>query len=304
MPYQHLCLLGGTGFVGSHLLSRLARPGRHLRVVTHHPERHRHLQLIPGVTLVPAGTLDGKTLTRLLDCCDAAINLVGILNERGHDGRGFLDVHAGLPQRLAEACIQTGVSRLLHMSALNAGSGPSHYLHSKGEGENRVHALADQGLRVTSFQPSVIFGRGDSFFNRFAALLKLTPGLFPLACAGARFAPIWVSDVAEAFARSLDEPSSFGQRYPLCGPRTYSLKQLVQYTADTAGLRRRVIGLPDALARLQALVLERVPGKPFSLDNYRSLQVDSVCHDNGLERFGIEATPLEAVVPTYLRPPV
>ena len=300
MRHRHILVLGGTGFVGHHLLPALARQGCRIRLASRHPERHRDLQLVPDLRLVQALSLDRDTLPALLEGCDAVINLVGILNEKGDDGRGFQAVHADLPQRLAEACVATGVRRLLHMSALGAGRGSSHYLGSKGEGEDRVHAFAARGLQVTSFQPSVIFGRGDSFFNRFAGLLRLTPAVFPLACPDARFAPVWAGDVASAFVQALDDRRSFGQRYPLCGPRAYTLRQLVQYTARVCGLERWILPLPDALSRLQANLLEYAPGKPFSRDNYRSLQTDSLCQEDGLARLGIPPSPLEAIVPTYL----
>ena len=150
---------------------------------------------------------------------DAVIHLVGILNEKGRDGRGFRAVHVELPRKVVQACRETGVRRILHMSALHAAQGPSHYLRTKGEGEDLVHAAAAEGLRVTSFRPSVIFGPRDSFINRFAGLLRFAPFFFPLACPDARFAPVYVGDVARAFALTLEDPRSFGRRYDLCGPR-------------------------------------------------------------------------------------
>jgi NADH dehydrogenase len=142
----------------------------------------------------------------------------------------------------------------------------------------------------------VIFGEGDSFFNRFATLLKLAPGLFPLACPDTRFAPVYVGDVVNQFLDALDNPATYGKRIDLCGPETYTLRQLVEYTAELLGLRRKIIGLPDFASRLQAAVMEYlVPGKPFSLDNYHSMQKDNVCN-NGV----IATTSLKAVVPGYL----
>src|SRR5690606_4508306 len=128
--------------------------------------------------------------------------------------------------------------------------------------------------KVTSFRPSVIFGPGDSFFNRFARLLKRVPLVFPLACPNARFAPVYVGDVAEAFARALKDPQLYGRRLALCGPREYTLQQLVAYTAECLGLRRLILPLPDFLSRIQAAIFDFVPGKPFSTDNYRSTLVD------------------------------
>jgi NADH dehydrogenase len=193
------------------------------------------------------------------------------------------------------------------MSALNAGTdAPSRYLQTKGEAETRVHAAA--GLKVTSFQPAAMFGPGDGLFNRFAGLLKLAP-IFPLACPGASFAPVYVGDVAEAFARTLKDPDCFGKRLQLCGPRTLTLQQIVEYTAACLGRKRLIIPLPDALSRAQAALIDlggflfHITGteKPFSRDNYLSLRLDSVCPGGGdLQQLGITPTPIEAVVPQYL----
>lgn len=300
MKIRTLCVLGGTGFVGRTLVQRLVGEGREVRVLTRYRERHRDLLVLPTLELVQADVHDPQTLIEHFKDCDAVVNLVGILNEKGHDGRGFWTAHVELARKVVEACRGTGVRRLLHMSALNADAthGPSHYLRTKGEAEDLAHAAA--GLQVTSFRPSVIFGPGDSFFNRFAKLLKLTPGIFPLACPQARFSPVYVGDVAAAFGAALDDRTSVGRRYELCGPRSYTLEQLVQYTARRAGLKRWIAGLSDGLSRLQAGVFEYLPGKPFSYDNYLSLQADSVCRENGLMSLGITPTPVEAVVPGYL----
>jgi NADH dehydrogenase len=200
-----------------------------------------------------------------------------------------------------QACRETGVSRLLHMSALHAArTAPSHYLRTKALGEEAVHRAESPDFHVTSFRPSVIFGPGDGFLNRFAGLLRLVPGFFPLACPESRFQPVYVEDVVRAFADSFDNHKTFGQRYDLCGPKVYTLREIVEYVAQLMGKRLCVIGLPDGLSYLQALVLEVAPGKPFSLDNYRSLQVDSVCDRGFPEIFGITPVSLEEIAPTYI----
>jgi len=286
-------MLGGTGFVGRHLVSRLAEQRLPIKVLTRRRERHRALLVLPTVKLIEADVHDPAQLHQHFQGCDTIINLVGILNEKGHDGAGFTHVHLELARKVVSACRTGRVRRLLHMSALGANAGPSHYLRTKGAAENYVHANAGKGIRVTSFRPSVIFGPDDSFINRFATLLKLSP-VMPLACPNARFAPVYVGDVVEAFARSLRDESTYGKRLDLCGPREYTLKEIVEYTAKVMGVKRLVIGLPDSLSRLLAMVLEHVPGKPFSLDNYRSLSRDSVCKGDPCP------TGLESVVPLYL----
>jgi uncharacterized protein YbjT (DUF2867 family) len=262
------------------------------------PQRHRELLVLPGVTLVSANVHDRESLLGQFSGMDAVVNLVGVLNAHRKRGQGFREVHVELPRKVVEACREAGVPRLLHMSALHADAahGSSDYLRSKGEGENVVHATGAAGLYATTFCPSVIFGPGDSFLNRFARLLRVVPYFFPLACPQARFAPVFVSDVVRAFAYSLERRSTFGKRYELCGPRVMSLREIVQHIADDLGLRRRVLGLSDRLSRWQARVMEWVPGRPFTYDNYLSLQVASVCRENALPQLGIEPTDLDAVI--------
>jgi NADH dehydrogenase len=270
------------------------------RIPCRHPQRHRELKLLPGCEPVAVDIFDAKALGRALEGCQAAINLVGILNPNG--GATFRHLHIELVDTLVDACRVAGVRRLLHMSALNADAshGKSEYLRSKGEGENRAHTAGGAIAAVTSFRPSVIFGPGDSFFNRFAGLLRLSPGFFPLACPDARFAPVYVGDVAAAFARALDDPATFGRHYDLCGPRAFSLRELVAYTADNIGRPTRILGLGDAASRLQARLLGLLPSKPFTVDNYLSLQTDSLCAENGLQALGISPRDIDAVVPLYL----
>lgn len=182
----------------------------------------------------------------------------------------------------------------------NSNGGPSQYLRTKGTGEDRVHQMAGQKVHVTSFRPSVIFGASDSFTNRFAHLLHIAPGVLPLACPGARFQPVWVDDVAEAFVRAIGNYQTYGKRYELCGPRVYTLKEIVDYVARVTRTRCYVVPLNDTLSRLQALLGEFLPGKPISLDNYGSMREDSCCKEGFPEVFGIKPTEMEAVVPHYL----
>ncbi len=297
-----LCLLGGTGFVGRQLLSLLSKQGRQIRVLSRHPQRHRDLAMLAGVELIKANVHDIVSLRQQLSGVDAVINLVGILNERRDNGKGFHHAHVELTRNILHACEDRGVHRLLHMSALNADpNANSHYLRSKGEAEQLVMQAKD--IDTTCFRPSVIFGAGDSFTNRFASILKVTPLFLPLACGYSRLAPVYVGDVAQAFADSLDLQASFGQHYDLCGPYHYSLQEIVEYVNQTLQLGRIVNPLGDTLSRLQANLLEYVPGKPFSKDNFRSLQTDSICpeanHDLQLH-FGINPSSMESIVPAYL----
>jgi NADH dehydrogenase len=281
-------ILGGSGFVGSHLTRRLAGDGHSVTVATRYAPGCKHLWILPGVQVRQFDPYDGGRLAEELEGHDAAINLVGILNERGFGGAGFRRAHVELVEILIDACVDAGVERLVQMSALNAGQGESHYLRTRGEGEARVRSAARDGrLATTILRPSTIFGEDDSFLNRFAGLLKISPVL-PLARPGARFAPVYVDDVVEAFVRVLTDRDTIGQTYELCGSEVWSLIDLVRWLRDCLGLRRAVVGLPDALGRAQGMAFDFVPGKPFSSDNYKSLKLDSVCQTNGFEALGIK----------------
>lgn len=298
MTTARVCLIGGSGFVGRHLAARLDKAGYEVTVLTRRRERHRELLVLPNLTLIEANIFDNDALIQQLKGMDVAVNLVGILNERRRGD--FQRVHVTLSRHIIDACRAAGVGRLLHMSALKADAqnGPSQYLRSKGEAE--AAALAATDLHVTAFRPSVIFGPDDQFFNRFSRLLALSPGIFPLACANARFAPVYVEDVAEAFVRAINNPATFGQSYELCGPSTYSLRELVDYTAKLSGHQRRIISLGDRLSWWQGLIMEQLPGKPFSRDNFLSTRVNSLCKSSFPTLFEIKPASIEAIVPGYL----
>ena len=301
MVAKRIAILGGSGFVGRHLVAALTRAGCATRVFTRRRSRSRSLLVIPTCEVVETDVHDASSLASNLAGCDAVVNLAGILNEHSGAGDRFQDVHAELPGKLADACRRAGVGRMLHMSALGvAEDAPSAYLRSKFRGEQAAHAAEADGIAVTSFRPSVIFGPGDSFFNRFAELLALSPFVFPLACPQARFAPVYIEDVVRAFTTALGDDSTAGQRYELGGPRVYTLRELVACTAAITGRRRLIVGLGDGLSRVQGLVFERLPGKPFSTDNYLSTKVDSVCSPGDFEKLGIVPRSVESVVPGYL----
>lgn len=298
-----IVVLGGTGFVGSHLVPHLARAGHRLTVLSRNRERHRELAVLPEVVLRSANVYDPAVLAGAFDGADAVINLVGILNEKGFDGSGFRRAHVELTATVIDAMQRAGVRRLLQMSALRTGEGgQSWYLKTRAEAEALVRASA---LDWTIFRPGVIFGPGDGLFNRFRALLAITPVL-PLARAGTRFAPVYVGDVAEAFARALRDPATIGQTYEIYGPEVMTLAEIVRYTARHAGLRRLVVGLPDPLGWAQAASLGALFGlipcvdKPLSTDNFKSLALDSVGREDGLARLGITPTPVAAIVPDML----
>jgi NADH dehydrogenase len=293
------CILGGTGFIGSRLVAHLANRGHRITVPTRDPERARHLRIQPSVKILRADVHAPGTLAGLLNGTDAVINLIGILNESGRDGRGFNRAHVKLMETLIAACASAGVSRLVQVSALNAGApqASSHYLRSKGEAEALLRA---SGMNWTILQPSVVFGPGDAFLNRFAGLLRLIPLALTLPMPDTRFAPLHVDDLVRAIIRTLDAPDTAHQTLQLYGPETFTLREIVRMIADTLGLNRRIIGMSRGLSRAQAAWMDFVPGKPFSTDNYRSMLLDSVGTEDGLQRLGIKPRSLTANLATTL----
>lgn len=292
MLNKNICVLGGGGFVGHHLVSRLAAKGWRVTVPARQRQRVNDLLVLPTVDVVEADIHDPAALARLFAGQDVVINLVGILHGRQKD---FVRVHVKLPHKVMDACRAAGVKRLLHMSALGADiASRSFYQHSKGEGEKLVlEPGRSHDLDVTVFRPSVIFGPGDSFLNLFAGLLKLAPVL-PLANAGARFQPVHVADVARAYVEAIDDPDTYGQAYNLCGPKAYTLEELVRLVADALGLKRTILPLGAGLSWWFARLMELKPGrKLMTRDNHYAMQVDNVCPDGYPARFGVPQ-PLEA----------
>ena len=319
-----VCVIGGAGFVGRHIVRLLSAQGYTVRVPTRHRERAKALIVLPGVDVVEANMHDPNALSELLAGADAVINLAGILHEAtvgridkpGAPRGDFYAVHIELPRKILQACAKQGIKRLLHMSALHAdATAQSAYLRSKGVGEAlmRESGLAHsenerwyldgpkfthgQSLAVTVFRPSVIFGPEDSFLNQFSRLLRRLP-VMALACGNAKLQPVFVEDVARAFVTSLENPATFGQAYDLCGPKIYTLRQLVEYVARLQGRKRWIFSLDARWSYFQAWLLELLPGKLMKSDDYYALQGGSVC---GCDfPFDFQPTALEAIAPKYL----
>lgn len=303
MDIKKVLLLGGSGFIGTYITNRLSQRDIEVTIPTRHRERTKALIMQPGVDMPEADIHCEKTLTELMRGHDAVINLVGILHSRDVKfpfSRDFAEAHVELPKTIVAACKAAGVRRLLHMSALKADpKAPSEYLASKGEGEAIVRAAQGE-LDVTIFRPSTVFGLGDAFLSLFAKVLKASP-VFPLGFGHARFQPVWVADVADAFVNSLGDTASFGRTYDLVGPKVYTLRELVEYTAMLCGSKARIVALPEGLTYLQAGLMWLAPKPMLSPDNLRSLQVDSVCEGGDCQLPAAwHPTALEAVAPTYI----
>jgi NADH dehydrogenase len=297
MRLKEICVLGGSGFVGSAIVAKLDAAGYSVKVLTRRRDSARHLLLLPNVQVVECNVLDYQALNSALRGTDAVINLIGIL----HQSRrlSFNSMHHQLPAQLAKICADLGITRLLRMSSLGADKmAPSQYLQSKALGEAALLALHDK-FNITIFKPSVIFGRDDAFINLFATLIKFLPVVM-LAKPNARFQPVWVEDVASCFVKSLENTATYGQTYELAGPKVYSFRELVQQVMNTLNIQRPIIGVGDKLSYVQAFMMECLPIKLMSRDNIRSMEVDSVSAKTFPAIFGVAPTALESVIPEYL----
>ncbi len=298
MKIESVCVIGGTGFLGRHVVQRLAAAGLRVRVPTRRRERAKGLIVLPTADVLNADVHDPATLNRLVAGTDAVINMVGVLHEQRKGD--FARVHTELPRRLVDACREQGVRRLIHVSALKAAhDAPSAYLRSKAGGEQQIRVAHASAIRTTIFRPSVIFGRDDRFLNLFAQLVRALPAIM-LGSPRARFQPVYVEDVARSIVASLAEPHCFDQGYDLCGPKVYTLQQLVEYVCGVLELERPILPLNDEMSHLQAWIMEWLPVKLLTRDNYLSMKADSVCDCPFPKIFGLAPAALEAVVPLYL----
>ena len=291
-----ICILGGTGFVGRSLINALSKENYTFTVITRDFDKNKDLAIYPNLKLIQEDVYNEKRMLEVSKSHDVLINLIGILNEKGFRGKGFYLAHSKIARIILNVCKQNRIKRILHMSALNANpGGSSHYLRTKGEAESFLHTYGERFADVTSFRPSVIFGTEDSFINRFSNLLKIIPFVFPLACAQTRFAPVYVGDLVNFMKDSIDDVSSFNKKIDICGPKIYTLEEIVKIVIEVKGYSTKVIPLNNALSKFQAVIMEFLPGKPFSIDNFNSCLVDSIS-ESGLKF----KTELESVIKQYL----
>jgi uncharacterized protein YbjT (DUF2867 family) len=300
MRHQSIALIGGSGFIGSHLANALVAAGKDVRVATRRRHNASHLTLLP-LDVIELDVFDPVQLAGFIEGADAVVNLVGTLSGgRGTPyGPGFAKLHVELPAKIVAACEGKRVHRLIHVSAIGADPrGPSMYLRSKGDGEKAVHASTS--LAATIFRPSVVFGPEDSFLNTFAFLQRVFP-VIPLAKPDAKFQPVYVGDVVKAIVEVLDLDAASGHTYELGGPVVYTLEALVRLCGEIVGRHAHIVRLPEVFARLQALSFEMLPGEPMlSRDNLDSMTIDSVMSGPLAPELGVEPVGIEVIAPVYL----
>jgi NADH dehydrogenase len=293
-------VFGGGGFIGRHIVQRLAAADHSIRIAGRDTERAARLCTMGGVgqiTPVAASITDEASSARAVAGADIVINLVGILFEsRAGD---FQRIQAEGAARVARLAAAAGAKQFLHLSAIGADAGsPSLYAQTKAAGEAAVLAAFPGAIIL---RPSVVFGPDDQFFNRFAGLAAMLP-FMPVVAGETRFQPVYVGDVADAAMAALADPAAAGKVFELGGPRVMSMRQVLRYILDLTGRRRPMIALPEGFVRLQARLGELLPTPPLTRDQLILLGKDNVVSPNalGFQALGIEPKAVEAIVPAYL----
>jgi len=292
--FNKVVILGGTGFIGAQLATKLSPKSKKIIIPTRNTESNLGLKMIPNLEVVRTDIKDERSINLLFKDADLIINTVGILNEINEDN-SFDIIHYQLTKKISHSIKQNKVKRYLHISSLNADpKSIGKYLKSKGMAEDFLISETSSFCNLTIFRPSIVFGESDSFFNKFATLLKFLP-IFPLACPKAKFMPVYVEDLTDFMISVINNIDSYGKKIDVTGPSEYTFRELIDHTLAALKIRRVIIPLNSFLSRLQASVFEKLPGKLFTMDNYQSLQIDS-CSDEGFKG----SSSLEDIIPQYL----
>jgi uncharacterized protein YbjT (DUF2867 family) len=294
-------VFGGSGFIGRYVVKRLAQRGYVVRVAVRDPEAALFLKPMGAVgQVVPlyASVTNEPTVHRAVEGSDLVVNLVGILAEYG--AATFQAIHADGAGRVARLAAAGGAQRFVHVSAIGADpASPSRYATTKAAGEQAVRQ-AFPGASIV--RPSIVFGPEDAFFNRFGAIARMLP-VMPVIAGDTRMQPVYVGDVADAVLAALERQDAAGAVYELGGPRVWTFREILAYVLKETGRHHPLVSLPMGLVRLQAALLELLPWKPLTRDQLLMLARDNVVASGmpGLPDLGIVPTPVELVVPTYLR---
>ncbi len=289
-----IVILGGSGFIGAQLATKLSSMAEKIIIPTRDIESNQGLKMIPNLEIMHLDVKDDRSVNLLFDKSDLVINTIGILNEFDQDN-SFDNIHYQLTKKISNCLRQNQVKRYLHISSLNADAKSSgKYLKSKGKAEDYLLSETSSFCNVTIFRPSIVFGENDSFFNKFSTLLKIFP-VFPLACPNSKFMPVYVEDLTDYMISTINNVKTYKQSIDVTGPNEYTFRELIGHTLTALNIRRIIIPLNSFLSRIQARVFENLPGKLFTMDNYESLQIDS-CSDKGFKG----SSSVEDIIPQYL----
>ena len=295
-------VFGASGFIGRYVIGELARTGVRVRAAVRRPDSASFLKPMGDVgqiTPIAANIRDDASVAAAIEGADTVINLVGVLFPGGK--QNFNALHVDGAQRVAKAAKAAGAERVIHMSALGADTeSDSVYASSKGIGEQLVR---DAFPGASIVRPSIVFGPEDDFFNKFAVIARLSPALPLIGGGHTRFQPVYAGDVADAFAKICADPKTAGATFELGGPQIYSFRELMEIMLDEIDRKRCLVPVPFAIAKLQAAVLELSPIPVLTRDQVRQLRHDNVLSGDfpGLDDLGVEATTLDAILPSYLR---
>ncbi len=301
MKNDLVTVFGGSGFLGRYIVRRLAAEGARVRVVCRHPHKAIHLKPmgeVGQITLERGNVTRIDDLGRFVEGASYVVNLIGILFEKG--AQTFDTVQAETPARIAEAAAAARVRQLVQLSAIGAdATSEAAYARTKAAGEAAVRRHFPDAVVL---RPSVVFGPEDDFFNRFGKMAQISPFLPLIDGGGTRFQPVYVDDVARAVLVALTDKSARGETFELGGPTVYTFKQLLEYLLSLLDRRRALINLPANVARFQARFTELLPSPPLTRDQIALLASDNVvaAEAKTLNDLGIQATPLEVIVPTYV----
>jgi len=293
MNKQILTIFGGSGFIASELVYKLSPHFKEIQLLTRNTQKCNHLKVVKNVEIYLYDPLIPPSYTNHIKISDVVINTVGILNESKKNS--FNNIHFEFLKKIANKSKELNVKKFIHLSALNADeNGPSKYLQSKGKADKAISALSSDSFQTVIFRPSIVFGEKDSFFNRFKHLLKFIP-IFPLACPNSMFSPVYVKDLTSFIEISVITSKFDNTIQNVTGPSNYKFIELIHFILKTMKIKRIIIPLNYTLSKLQAFVFTYLPGKIFTIDNFKSLQKDNTSED-GLKG----QSSIEEFVPSYL----
>jgi NADH dehydrogenase len=295
-------VFGGSGFVGRYIVKRLAKEGWVVRVAVRDTEKAHFLQPygnVGQIVRMPVPIQDEQAVREAVDGADAVFNAIGLLFEPG-GAQTFDEVHVNGPERIARLAAETGVKRLIHVSAIGADTASeSVYARTKAEGEA---AILKQFPQATILRPSIVIGPEDGFLNFFAQMARLSPALPLIGGGKTRFQPVYVGDVADAAMTAVHESKTKGKTYELGGPKVYTFKQLMELLLKEIRRKRLLLPIPFGVAQVQAGVAELLPKPLLTRDQVTLLKVDNVVQKGALsfKTLGLEPQAIEAILPTYL----